>query len=190
MHSSELQLVFVNHSPQIVLDRQILRLCNKFSKSSFRIRLNSQIYSIRKASSNGFAYVCGGLNTSRRKAWWWFCSNIIEISISGDSERFVFIFVSRWIYYEGWLISCEPCIEDHFTATQLLLFSVFMFNVPPTAQVIWRRGPRKSHPTIWWSRGSNLLSLLYKASGLSTTSHQLPQPYIWSILINQVALYS
>ena len=56
-HSSELQLVFVNHSEQIVLDRQILRLCNKFSKSSFRIRLNSQIYSIRNASSNRFAYV-------------------------------------------------------------------------------------------------------------------------------------
>ena len=53
--------MFVNHSWQIVLDRQILRLCNKFSKSSFRIRLNSQIYSIRKASSNGFAYVWGGL---------------------------------------------------------------------------------------------------------------------------------
>ena len=50
-------LVFVNHSQQIVLDRQLLRLCNKFLKSSFRIRLNSQIYSIRKASSNGFAYV-------------------------------------------------------------------------------------------------------------------------------------
>ena len=56
-HSSDLQLVFVNHSRQIVLDRLISRLCNKFSKSSFRIRLNSQIYSIRKASSNGFAYV-------------------------------------------------------------------------------------------------------------------------------------
>ena len=56
-HSSELQLVFVNHSQQIVLIRQILRLCNKFSKSSLRIRLISQIYSIRKASSNEFAYV-------------------------------------------------------------------------------------------------------------------------------------
>ena len=56
-HSSELQLAFVNHSQQIVLYRQILRLCNKFSKLSFKIRLNSQINSIRKASSNGFAYV-------------------------------------------------------------------------------------------------------------------------------------
>ena len=56
-HSSELQLVFVNHSQQIVLDRQMIRLCNKFSISSFRIRLISQIYSIRKASSNEFAYV-------------------------------------------------------------------------------------------------------------------------------------
>ena len=56
-HSNELQLGFVNHSQQIVLIRQVLRLCNKFSKSTFRIRLISQIYSIRKASSNGFAYV-------------------------------------------------------------------------------------------------------------------------------------
>ena len=47
-HSSELQLV---------LYRQILRLHNKLSKLSFRICLNSQIFSIRKASSNGFAYV-------------------------------------------------------------------------------------------------------------------------------------
>ena len=31
-HSSELQIVFVNHSRQIVLDRQILRLCKKFRK--------------------------------------------------------------------------------------------------------------------------------------------------------------
>ena len=56
-HSSELQLVFVNHSQQIVLYRQILRLCNNFSKLSFRIRLNLQIYSMRKASSSRFAYV-------------------------------------------------------------------------------------------------------------------------------------
>ena len=42
-HTNELQLVFVNPSQQIVLYRQILRLCNKFSKLSFKIRLNSQI---------------------------------------------------------------------------------------------------------------------------------------------------
>ena len=29
-HSNELQLVFVNHSQQIVFCRQILRLCNTF----------------------------------------------------------------------------------------------------------------------------------------------------------------
>ena len=57
--------MFVNLSRQIVLERHILRLCNKFSKSSFRIRLNSQIYSIRKASSNGFAYVWGGLKAGK-----------------------------------------------------------------------------------------------------------------------------
>ena len=55
--SSELQLVFVNDSQQIVLYRPNLRLCNKFSKFLFRVRWNSQIYSIRKASSNRFAYV-------------------------------------------------------------------------------------------------------------------------------------
>ena len=37
-HSSELQLVFVNDSQQIILYRQNLRLCNKFSKLLFRIR--------------------------------------------------------------------------------------------------------------------------------------------------------
>ena len=52
-HSSELQLAFVNHSQKILLYRQILRLCNKFSKPSVRIHLNSQTYSILKASSNG-----------------------------------------------------------------------------------------------------------------------------------------
>ena len=56
-HISELQLVFVNYSQKIVLYRQVLRLCNKFSKLSFRIGLNSQIYSIGNASSNRFAYV-------------------------------------------------------------------------------------------------------------------------------------
>ena len=42
---------------------------------------------------------------------------------------------------------------------------------PPTAKVIWRRGHGlKSHPTDWLSRGSNLRPLVYKASGLSTTT--------------------
>ena len=45
---------------------------------------------------------------------------------------------------------------------------VFVFNVSPTAKVIWRRGHGlKSHPTDWWSRESNLRPLVYKASGLS-----------------------
>ena len=47
---------------------------------------------------------------------------------------------------------------------------VFVFNVPPTAKVIWGRGHSlKSHPKDWWSRESKLQSLVYKASGLSTT---------------------
>ena len=54
-HSSELQLVFVNHSQQIVLYRQNVRLCNTFSRLSsvrirlVRIRLNSQRSSSDKA---------------------------------------------------------------------------------------------------------------------------------------------
>ena len=49
-----------------------------------------------------------------------------------------------------------------------------MFNVPPTAKVIWRRGHGlKSHPTDWRSRESNLRPLVYKASSLSTTPQRL-----------------
>ena len=51
---------------------------------------------------------------------------------------------------------------------------VVMFNIPPTAKVIWRRGHGlKSHPTNWRSRESNLRPLVYKASGLSTTPQWL-----------------
>ena len=51
---------------------------------------------------------------------------------------------------------------------------VLVFNVPPTAKVIWRRGHGlKSHPTDWRSRESNLRPLVYKASGLSTTPQRL-----------------
>ena len=51
---------------------------------------------------------------------------------------------------------------------------MFVFNVPPTAKVIWRRGHGlKSYPTDWRSRESNLRPLVYNASGLSTTPQQL-----------------
>ena len=51
---------------------------------------------------------------------------------------------------------------------------VFVFNVPPTAKVICRRGHGlKSHPTDWWSWESNLRPLVYQASGLSTTPQRL-----------------
>ena len=51
---------------------------------------------------------------------------------------------------------------------------MLVFNVPPTAKVIWKRGNGlKSHPTDWRSRESILPPLVYKASGLSTT----PQTY-------------
>ena len=47
---------------------------------------------------------------------------------------------------------------------------MFVFNVPPTAKVIRRRGQcLKSHPTDWRSWGSNMRPLVYKAKGLSTT---------------------
>ena len=51
---------------------------------------------------------------------------------------------------------------------------VFVFNVPPTAKVIWRWGHAlKSHPTDWRIRESNLRSLVYTTSGLSTIPRRL-----------------
>ena len=51
---------------------------------------------------------------------------------------------------------------------------MLVFNVPPTAKVIWRWGHGlKSHPTDWRSRESNLRPLVYKASDLSTTPQRL-----------------
>ena len=61
-----------------------------------------------------------------------------------------------------------------FLGSWPVIVVVFVFNVPPTAKVIWRRGHGlKSHPTDWWSRESNLRPLVYKASGLSTTPQRL-----------------
>ena len=58
--------------------------------------------------------------------------------------------------------------------TLSILIVVLVFNVPPTAKVIWRRGHGfKSHPTDWRSRESSLRPLVYKASGLSTTPQRL-----------------
>ena len=51
---------------------------------------------------------------------------------------------------------------------------VFVVNVPTTAKVIRGRDHGlKSHLTDWWSRKSNMRSLVYKASGLSTTPQRL-----------------
>ena len=51
---------------------------------------------------------------------------------------------------------------------------MFVFNVPPTAKVIWRWGHGlKSQPTDWRSWESNLRPLVYKASGLSTIPQRL-----------------
>ena len=54
-HSSELQLVFVNHSQQIVLYRHILRLC------IFLWNFSSEFAWMHKFTLFGFAYVWGGL---------------------------------------------------------------------------------------------------------------------------------
>ena len=63
---------------------------------------------------------------------------------------------------------------------------VLVFNVPPTAKVIWRRGHGlKSHPTDWRSRESNLRPLVYKASGLSTT----PQRFLKIWFTGRVICY-
>ena len=46
---------------------------------------------------------------------------------------------------------------------KLIIVVVLVFNVPPTAKVIWRRGHGlKSHPTDRRSRESNLRSLVNK----------------------------
>ena len=67
-----------------------------------------------------------------------------------------------------WKYKIEYLIEDVLTRMWCL------FNIPPTAKVIWRRGHSlKSHPTDWWSRESNLRPLVYKASSLSTTPQWL-----------------
>ena len=66
------------------------------------------------------------------------------------------------------------------SSCQTVLIVAFVFNVPPTAKVIWKRGHSfKSHPTDWWSRESNLRPLVYKASGLSTTPQRLLKLF-WS----------
>ena len=57
----------------------------------------------------------------------------------------------------------------YFVVVVVVAAVVFVFNVPPTAQVIWRRGhDLKSRLTDWLSRGSNLQPIVFKASGLST----------------------
>ena len=48
------------------LYRQILRICNKFSKLSFRIRLNSQIYSVEMIRSCVMCGVWGGLKYDKQ----------------------------------------------------------------------------------------------------------------------------
>ena len=66
-----------------------------------------------------------------------------------------------------------------------MLVCLFVFNVPPTAKVVWGRGHGlKSHPTDHWrSRGP----LVYKASGLSTSFYRVYNkfnPYKPNILFN------
>ena len=72
------------------------------------------------------------------------------------------------------------CLEDNWTFKLEIVVVVFVFNVPPIAKVIWRRGHSlKSHPTDWWSREMNLRPLVYKARGLSTTPRRLLNLKLW-----------
>ena len=62
---------------------------------------------------------------------------------------------------------------------------MFVFNVPPTAKVMWGRGHGlKSHPADWRSRESTLRPLVYKASGLSTTPQRLQYAIICTRLLH------
>ena len=57
---------------------------------------------------------------------------------------------------------------------------MLVFNKPPTAKVIRRRGHGlKAHPTDWWSWELNLGPLVYKARGLSTTPQRLHVDKAW-----------
>ena len=80
--------------------------------------------------------------------------------------------VSYWFYLGTRLLGQNTGYKE--LCVQYLVIVVFVFNVPPTAKVIWRQGHSlKSHLTDWWSRESNLGPLVYKASSLSTTPQQL-----------------
>ena len=96
----------------------------------------------------------------------------------GSSNIWVFnCFYQRWVFGRSmvWFdffrkISCL----NFYLKVKKKVVAVFVFNVPPTAKVIWRRGHGlKSHPIDWWSQESNLRPLVYKASGLSTTPKRL-----------------
>ena len=79
-----------------------------------------------------------------------------------NPETFIYVLIkTNW---NKWEVSAS----NHFS------WAVVVFNIPQTAKVIWRRGHSlKSHPSDWWSWESNLRSLVYRASGLSTTPQRL-----------------
>ena len=75
---------------------------------------------------------------------------------------------------------CRLLIFFKIIFSKIFVVFVFVFNVKPTAKVIWRWAHSlKSHPTDWWSWESNLQPLVYMASGLSTT----PQ---WLLLFGKI----
>ena len=77
-----------------------------------------------------------------------------------------------------------------FSVPALTFVVAFVFNPPPTAKVIWRRGHGlKSHLTDWWSRESNLRPLVYKASGLSTTLQRLLLTFVLSSYSRTVVMH-
>ena len=71
---------------------------------------------------------------------------------------------------------------------------VFLFNIPPTAKVIWRWGHSlKSHPTDWRSWGSNMGSLgtrqmVYRLHGVTTAApvrlRKILSMTIWELTYN------
>ena len=73
----------------------------------------------------------------------------------------------------GWLsMERQPQNPEFRNNPENFYPCVCVFNVPPTAKIIWRRGHGlKSHLTDWWSWEWSLL--VYKASGLSTTPQGL-----------------
>ena len=85
------------------------------------------------------------------QAWSW--SKLLVKVISRQHYRCT---IYRWVLL--FLKIDAECVKWASQAgTSVHVNVVSVFNIPPTAKVIWRRGHSlKSHPTDWWSQESNL----------------------------------